>query len=82
MALVLILSIYATVSSSASVPGVATAKYANCKELNKVYPGGVSKSAKYKNKGGQTTRQPTVNPKVYLENASKDRDKDGIACEK
>jgi hypothetical protein len=81
-ALVLCVIFYSTASSTALTPGAARAKYSNCKELNKVYPGGVSKSAKNKNIGGKTTRQPTVNSKVYLENASKDRDKDGIACEK
>ena len=54
----------------------------NCAELNKVYPGGVSKSSKVVNHGGDTKHKPTVIAKVYNDNASKDRDKDGIACEK
>ncbi len=56
-------------------------KFSNCTELNKVYPGGVAKSAKSVNKGGKTKKTPTVNAKVYSANSSKDRDKDGIACE-
>lgn len=56
-------------------------KFSNCDALKKVYPGGVAKSSKVVNKGGKTKRKPAVNAKVYLENASKDRDKDGIACE-
>lgn len=57
-------------------------KYANCKELNAKYPGGVAKSKTAKNKGGATKLKPTVSAKVYKENATKDRDKDGIACER
>jgi hypothetical protein len=56
-------------------------KFSNCADLNKVYPGGVAKSAKSKNKGGEIKNKPVVNAKVYNENASRDRDKDGIACE-
>ena len=56
-------------------------KFSNCASLNKVYPGGVAKTAKWKNKGGEITNKPVVNAKVYNENSSKDRDKDGIACE-
>ena len=56
-------------------------KFSNCAALNKVYPGGVAKSAKWKNKGGEIKNTPLVNAKVYGENSSRDRDKDGIACE-
>jgi hypothetical protein len=57
-------------------------KFANCTELNKVYPGGVAKNGKVKNKGGATKNTPAVRPAIYKKNVSKDRDKDGIACEK
>ena len=56
-------------------------KFANCSALNKVYPGGVAKSSKVKNKGGATKHAPEVNSKIYEANKGKDRDKDGIACE-
>jgi hypothetical protein len=56
--------------------------YKNCTELNKVYKGGVAKSAKVKNKGGKTKYKPTVSLKVYNLNKKSDRDKDGIACER
>jgi len=71
----------ASVSASAH-PIVLDKKFANCSALNKVYPGGVAKSRSSRNKGGNTNYSPTVNAKVYAENSSKDRDKDGIACEK
>lgn len=61
---------------------VSEKKYSNCTALNKAYPGGVSKSAAVVNKGGKTKIEPSVNAKVYKENKSKDRDGDGIACEK
>jgi hypothetical protein len=64
---------------------VAEAKaktYKNCTELNKVYKGGVAKSSKVKNKGGKTKYKPFVSLELYNANKSKDRDKDGIACER
>ena len=59
-----------------------TSKYANCAALNKVFPGGVAKNSTIRNSGGKTKYAPTVNSRIYKENASKDRDKDGIACER
>jgi hypothetical protein len=57
-------------------------KFPNCAALNAVYPGGVALSKNSKNRGGVTKRAPKVNAAVYKENKSKDRDKDGIACER
>ncbi len=73
--------------SSVSGPALANSqvyekKFSNCAALNKVYPGGVSKSASIVNKGGKTKLTPVVNAKVYAENIGKDRDGDGIACER
>lgn len=62
-------------------PQIFEKKFTNCAALNKVYPGGVAKSAKWVNKGGEIKNKPTVKAKVYAENSGKDRDKDGIACE-
>lgn len=56
--------------------------YANCKELNKVYPGGVARSASVKNKGGKTKYKPFVSQALYDANKKSDRDKDLIACER
>ena len=63
-------------------PDAAAQKFSNCKELNKVYSGGVAKDSKVKNKGGKTKYNPTVSAEVYKLNAKSDRDKDGIACER
>ncbi len=56
--------------------------YKNCTELNKAYKGGVAKSSSVKNKGGKTKYKPYVSKALYDANKSKDRDKDGIACER
>lgn len=67
---------------SAPSPTDAAAKtYKNCAELNKDYKGGVAKDANVKNTGGKTKNKPTVSADLYKANSSKDRDKDGIACE-
>ena len=70
-----------SVEATAKLPFIEK-KFSNCSELNSVYPGGVSRSSGIVNKGGKTKYRPTVNAKVYSENMSKDRDKDGIACER
>jgi hypothetical protein len=56
-------------------------KYKNCAALNAIYPGGVALPGAV-NKGGSTSLRPTFDRAVYGTNASLDRDKDGIACEK
>ena len=70
--------------SSAHVEA-ATAKvvtYKNCTELNKVYKGGVARSATVTNKGGKTKFKPFVSKAIYDANKKSDRDKDLISCEK
>lgn len=70
------------VSTNSASADFATKKYSNCKALNKKYPGGVARSRSVTNSGGATRFTPTVSPKIYKENKSKDRDRDGIACER
>ena len=60
----------------------APKKFKNCTELNKTYKGGVAKTTTTKNKGGKTKYKPYANSSLYEANKSKDRDKDGIACER
>lgn len=64
----------------ATSPKVVT--FANCKEVNKVYPGGVARSATVKNVGGKTKYKPFVSQAIYDANKKSDRDKDLIACER
>lgn len=61
---------------------ISDKKFSNCAALNRVYPGGVASSNSSKNKGGATKYSPSVSAKVYKENKAKDRDHDGIACER
>jgi hypothetical protein len=63
------------------VPARGATKFPNCTALNKVYPGGVA-LAGAKNKGGKTRYKPKFSRALYLANQAKDRDKDGIACER
>jgi len=69
-----------TLQVEAASPKVV--KFANCKEMNKVYKGGVARSATVKNKGGKTKFAPFVSQAIYDANKKSDRDKDLIACER
>jgi len=60
----------------------APAKFKNCTELNKTYPGGVAKDSKVRNVGGKTKYKPFVSAEIYNQHTKMDRDKDGIACER
>jgi hypothetical protein len=73
---------FSVVTPSSGSPSLAGNKFANCTALNDIYPGGVAKNSKVTNMGGATNYLPVVKPKIYKANASKDRDKDGIACER
>ncbi|GEN82406.1 hypothetical protein SLU01_07180 [Sporosarcina luteola] len=73
-----LLMITIPINSAAAAP----AKFKNCTELNKTYPGGVAKNAKVRNKGGKTKYKPTVSAELYKLHTGMDRDKDGIACER
>lgn len=82
---VILLSLGLILSFSLGANDVAEAKvktYSNCKALNKDYKGGVAKSSSTKNKGGKTKYKPFVSKTLYDANKSRDRDKDGIACER
>lgn len=77
----------ATASVAAPTGGhvVAGAKvFANCTALNKVYPHGVAKKGARDRVSGSSkpVKNFKVDTAVYKANAKKDRDKDGVACEK
>jgi len=71
---------FSSVNVEAASPKVVS--YKNCTELNKVYKGGVARSASVKNVGGKTNYKPFVSQAIYDANKKSDRDKDLIACEK
>ena len=71
-----------TRSLTVEAAATKTKTYKNCTELNKDYRGGVAKSSSVNNIGGKTKYKPYVSKALYDANSSKDRDKDGIACER
>lgn len=73
---------FTSISTKDTEAKTAIKTYSNCKALNKVYKGGVAKSSTVKNKGGKTHYKPYVSKALYSANKGKDRDKDGIACER
>jgi hypothetical protein len=62
----------------------AVAKYSNCAAMNRVYKHGVGKPGARDKVSGRT--KPVTNfyknLALYNANRARDRDKDGIACEK
>ena len=62
----------------------ATAKvYPNCKALNSVYRHGVGRvGARDKTKSGDPVTNFKRSNRLYRQNGARDRDKDGVACEK
>jgi hypothetical protein len=68
----------------ASADAVGAKKFSNCASLNKVYKHGVGKKgARDRVTSGKPVTNFTRNNKVYKQNKSgRDRDKDGVACEK
>ncbi|MEP9390872.1 excalibur calcium-binding domain-containing protein [Gordonia sp. VNQ95] len=65
-----------------AVPADAATTYANCAALNADYPHGVGKAGAVDSTSGTPVTNFTVNDDVYKANTARDRDKDGIACEK
>ncbi len=70
------------VAAPADAAGATT--YKNCAALNKKYKHGVGRKGARDKVSGSTKPVTTftVNTKVYNANKGRDRDKDGIACEK
>lgn len=61
----------------------AAAAFANCTALNRVYPHGVGRpGAVDRTTGKKPVTNFTVDANVYAANTGRDRDDDGIACEK
>ena len=60
----------------------AAPKYSNCASLNADYPHGVGKPGAVDSTSTTPVTNFTVNADVYNANTARDRDNDGIACEK
>lgn len=57
-------------------------KFKNCTELNRSYPHGVGRPGAVDSTKSRKVTNFHVDQTLYDFNASHDRDKDGIACEK
>lgn len=75
------LLVVASMSVAASSADAARS-YSNCKALNRDYPHGVGKTGARDSTSGKAVTNFTRSSKLYRANRSKDRDGDGIACEK
>lgn len=72
-----------TVAVTPSGGAVSTSKtYTNCNALNRTYPHGVGRPGARDKPSGHPVTNFKVSKTVYQANRSKDRDRDGIACEK
>ena len=60
--------------------GAAARVFKNCTAMHKVYKGGVKRPGAVQ-KGGKLKYKAVVSAALYNANKSKDRDKDGLACE-
>ncbi len=67
--------------STASPPPPAR-RFANCTELNAVFPHGVARTGGSDRTSGKPVTTFTVDDAVYEANKGSDRDGDGVACEK
>lgn len=72
--------------SAATVSKSAVPVFKNCAALNAKYPGGVAKAGiKFNLVNGKKktfSKRPTFSTALYTANKKRDRDKDGIACER
>ena len=55
--------------------------FLGCKELNLVYPNGITSAGSPNNRGAGPIRKPKYSPPIYRLNKQLDKDKDGIVCE-
>jgi hypothetical protein len=84
VALAILLAVSAAIAPS---PAMAAKSYRNCAALNKTYPHGVGRPGARDKIGGRyrpgrSVTTFTRNRAVYNANTARDRDKDGVACEK
>jgi hypothetical protein len=64
-------------------PQAAGAKvFPNCKAVSKVYAHGIAKNFKVIKTANGLTGRPFVSAKQYAANTQRDRDTDGVACER
>jgi hypothetical protein len=74
-------NVFSIRKATVAAPSPSTV-YKNCTDLRKVFPSGVAKSVKSRNKGPSLKTKPLVNSKAYSANSRLDLDKDGLVCER
>lgn len=75
--LVVVMGLVLAVPASAATPRV----FKSCAAVNKVYKHGIAKNFREIKKADGLTGRPFVSFKLYTANHTRDRDKDGVACE-
>ncbi len=70
------------VALPAQAAHAAPKRFANCTAMNKVYAHGVGRPGAVDSTSGKRVTTFKRDTALYNANASSDRDKDGIACEK
>lgn len=73
---------FAPVVMSTSANAAPAKAYKNCTQLNKAYKHGVGKPGARDKTSGQPVTNFKRSAALYKQNKGRDRDKDGIACEK
>lgn len=71
-----------SVQTKRQFSNAANKRYRSCAALNRVFDGGLARSATAQSKNGSANRLALVSAAGYNRNASLDRDRDGIACER
>lgn len=80
-----VLSIGIAAAPAAEAAAPKPRVFANCTQLNGVYPHGVGRAGAYdqgKGKGFRPVTNFKVDTALYQANIKSDRDHDGVACEK
>lgn len=70
------------IAVAASAEAVPVKAYKNCTQLNKAYKHGVGKPGARDKTSGTPVTNFKRSAAIYKQNKGRDRDKDGIACEK
>jgi hypothetical protein len=76
-----LLAVAAVVLVVPAADGAKPRMFKNCTAVNKVYPHGIAKNFKVIKRADGLTGRPFVSFKLYMANHTRDRDKDGVACE-
>ncbi|GGF24956.1 hypothetical protein GCM10007298_21040 [Williamsia phyllosphaerae] len=71
-----------TLGAMATAAPASAATYSNCSQLNQDYPHGVGQTGAVDSTSGTPVTNFERDDAVYQDNTKRDRDKDGIACEK